>query len=138
MERNSGESRMKLTHLEGDTSTQMSMIDAKTRQMVDEVKNMMTNLQGSMESERERSEQRILAMIEKNGASKDLLIVSSYFANDNNANDRIERGESRFLQSPHCAAKFTNMFKWSGRNCVKIMGNTSSAFHVQHVICHVV
>lgn len=74
VERNSGESRMKLTHLEGDTNTQMSMIDAKTRQMVDDVKNMMTSLQASMDAERERSEQRILAMIEKNGAAKDLLI----------------------------------------------------------------
>ncbi|KAL8562626.1 hypothetical protein ACOMHN_011198 [Nucella lapillus] len=74
VERNSGESRMKLTHLEGDTNTQMSMIDAKSRQMVDDVKTMMTSLQTTMDAERERSEQRILAMIEKNGSAKDLLI----------------------------------------------------------------
>ncbi|XP_076443790.1 protein FAM81A-like [Babylonia areolata] len=74
VERNSGESRMKLTHLEGDTNTQMSMMDAKSRQMVDDVKNMMTSLQTTMDSERERSEQRLLAMIEKSGASKELLL----------------------------------------------------------------
>ena len=77
VERNSGESRMKLTHLEGDTNTQMSMIDAKTRQLVDEVKTMVTTMHTTIDADRDRMEQRILSMIEKNGASKDLLIVST-------------------------------------------------------------
>lgn len=76
VERASGESRMKLQHLEGDTNTQMSMIDAKTRQLVDEMKATMTSVQGSIDAERERMEQRLMAAIEKSSASKDLLIVS--------------------------------------------------------------
>ena len=77
VERNSGESRMKLTHLEGDTNTQMSMIDAKTRQLVDEVKTSMATMHTAIDSDRDRMEQRLMSMIEKNGASKDLLIVST-------------------------------------------------------------
>ena len=45
-----------------------------------------------------------------------------------------------FVQSPHCFANLTptRMLKWPGRNCVQIMCITSSAYHVQHVMCHVV
>ncbi|KAK7116211.1 protein FAM81A-like isoform X2 [Littorina saxatilis] len=74
IERNSGESRLKMTHLEGDTSTQMTMIDGRARQLVDEVKTSMANMQTNMDVERDRMEQRILAMIDKTGANKDHLI----------------------------------------------------------------
>ncbi|KAK7450217.1 hypothetical protein BaRGS_00039965 [Batillaria attramentaria] len=74
VERSSGESRMKLQHLEGDTNTQMSMIDAKSRQLVDEVKTMIEALRSASAAERERMEQRLMNLIEKSGASRDLLL----------------------------------------------------------------
>ena len=65
------------------------------------------------------------------------------YSNDdcnNNGNDnRIERCNSRFFStisslshklSPTC------MLKWPGRNHVKIMCNTSSAYHMQPAVCH--
>ena len=53
-----------------------------------------------------------------------------------NNNDRIERRDSRFLQSPHCAANCltTRTLKWLGRNVVQITYKTSSANHVCHVV----
>ena len=40
-----------------------------------------------------------------------------------------------FLQPPHCAANVSNTtLKWPGRNRVKISCNTSSAYHMQHVV----
>ena len=53
------------------------MIDAKTRQLVDEVKTSMATMHTAIDSDRDRMEQRLMSMIEKNGASKDLLIVST-------------------------------------------------------------
>ena len=43
-----------------------------------------------------------------------------------------------FLQSPHCARELsqTRMLKWAGRSRVQITCNTMSAYHVQHVVCH--
>ena len=32
----------------------------------------------------------------------------------------------------------THALKWLGCNCVQIMCNTSSAYHMQRVVCHVV
>ncbi|KAK3791361.1 hypothetical protein RRG08_012543 [Elysia crispata] len=74
IERNSGESRMKLQHLEGDTNTQMSMIDAKTRQMIEELRANLQSTQSSAEVEREKTEQRLLAAIEKSEANHDLTV----------------------------------------------------------------
>ena len=58
---------------------------------------------------------------------------------DNNCNNkRIQRRNSRLftisllLREPSP----TRTLKWPGRNCVQITCNTSSAFHVQHVVCH--
>ena len=45
-------------------------------------------------------------------------------------NNRIERRNSKFLQSPHCVA---NCLKWPGRNCLQIKCNT-----VQPAVCHLV
>ncbi|GFO50433.1 protein fam81a [Plakobranchus ocellatus] len=74
IERSSGESRMKLQHLEGDTNTQMSMIDAKTRQLIDELRANLQSTQSSVEIEREKTEQRLLAAIEKSEANHDLTV----------------------------------------------------------------
>ncbi|BFY98702.1 hypothetical protein BsWGS_01742 [Bradybaena similaris] len=72
IERINGESRMKLQHLEGDTNTQMSMIDAKTRQLIDDLKTNLTTMQTAFETERERTEQRLLVTIEKIEGNNDL------------------------------------------------------------------
>lgn len=76
IERSSGENRMKLQHLEGDTNTQMSMIDAKTRQLIEDLKANLATMQTAFETERDRTEQRLLAAIEKAEGSNDLSLVN--------------------------------------------------------------
>ena len=69
-----------------------------------------------------------------------ILTFMSY-DNKNNNNDRIERHTSRFLQSPHCATsclQLISTFKWPGRKRAQVTCNTSSVYHVQHAVCHVV
>ncbi|CAL1534101.1 unnamed protein product [Lymnaea stagnalis] len=72
IERINGESRMKLQHLEGDTNTQMSMIDAKTRQLIEDMKANLSSMQSNFETERERLEQRLFVAIEKAEGNSDL------------------------------------------------------------------
>jgi len=74
IERNSGENRMKLQHLEGDTNSQMSMIDAKTRQLIDELKANIINVQSTAETEREKTEQRLKGLIDKLEGNQELNI----------------------------------------------------------------
>ena len=69
---------MKLSHLEGDTSTQMSMMDGKARQLVEDLKAATTTAHGSLHAERERLEQRLLNMIDKNMASTDVQMVGCH------------------------------------------------------------
>lgn len=66
---------MKLQHLEGDSNTQMSMIDAKTRQLIDDLKTNLTTMQTAFETEREQTEQRLLVAIEKIEGNNDLSLV---------------------------------------------------------------
>ena len=40
------------------------------------------------------------------------------------------------ISSLHRELSPTRMLKWPGRNCVQIMCNTSSAYHVQYVVLH--
>ena len=56
--------------------------------------------------------------------------------NNNNSNNRIERSNSRFftISSLHRKRSPTHTLKWIGSNCLQIMCNTSSAYHVQHVM----
>jgi hypothetical protein len=51
---------MKLQHLEGDTGQQMSMLDSKTRSLVDDMKNTISTFQAHQEGEREKLESRLL------------------------------------------------------------------------------
>ncbi|XP_059176269.1 protein FAM81A-like [Physella acuta] len=74
IERSNGESRLKIQHLEGDTNTQMSMIDAKTRQLIEDLKANLASTQSTFEAERERLEQRLLVTIEKVEGNNDLTI----------------------------------------------------------------
>ena len=59
--------------------------------------------------------------------------------NNNNSNC-IERCNLRFLQSPQCAANCLQHARSSGpgRNRAQIMCNTSSDYHVQHALRHLV
>ena len=56
--------------------------------------------------------------------------------NNNNNNNRIQRRYSRFLtiSSQHRKLSPTRTLKWPGRNRVQITCNTSSTYHVQHVM----
>ena len=55
---------------------------------------------------------------------------------NNNDNNSIQRCSSRFftISSLRRELSPTGMFKWPGRNHVQITCNTSSAYHVQHVV----
>ena len=75
LDRNSSEQKMKLQHLEGDTGQQMSMLDSKTRSLVDDMKNTISTFQAHQEGEREKLESRLFGHIEKISAAKDSLIV---------------------------------------------------------------
>ena len=53
----------------------------------------------------------------------------------NNNNDT----EREFLQSPHYTANCLHrMLWWPGCNCMQITCCTSGAYHMQHVMCHMV
>ena len=57
-----------------------------------------------------------------------------------NGNDCIERSNSRFFTISSLRLKLppTCTPKWSGCKRVQITCNTLSAYHVQHVLCHLV
>ena len=56
--------------------------------------------------------------------------------NDNNNNNRIQRRYSRFftISSKRRELSLTRTLNWPRRNRVQITCNTSSAYHVQHVV----
>ena len=60
--------------------------------------------------------------------------------NSNNNNNCIERCSSNFFQSPYCAANcFQHLtLKWPRCSRAQITCYISSAYRVQHVVCHVV
>ena len=61
--------------------------------------------------------------------------------NNNNNNNRIQRRNSRlfFTISSLCLETSPTLtLKWPGRNRVQIMCNILSAYHMQHVMLHVV
>ncbi|ESO92440.1 hypothetical protein LOTGIDRAFT_83787, partial [Lottia gigantea] len=64
VERIAGESKIKIQHVEGDTSQYLNMLDGKTRKMIEDLKNSLGAIQAMQETERERMEERIIAMIE--------------------------------------------------------------------------
>ncbi|KAK3588380.1 hypothetical protein CHS0354_018181 [Potamilus streckersoni] len=74
LERNSSEQKMKLQHLEGDHGQQMSILDARTRQVIDDLKNSVTTFQANAESEREKVEARLEGVIEKHAQIRDSLV----------------------------------------------------------------
>ena len=59
---------------------------------------------------------------------------------DNDNNNSIKRRDSRYFiissLRHHLSQKST--FKWPGRYSVQIMCNASSAYDMQHIVCHVV
>ena len=63
-----------------------------------------------------------------------------FIANNNNNSNCIQRRSLRlFTISSLCSELSpTRTLKWPRHNHVKIMCNTSSAYHVQHVVCHLV
>ena len=75
-------------------------------------------------------------------------INSIILNNNNNNNNNIDRCNSRCLQSPHCDANCLQHVRSSGQGATVcksrathrtlITCNTSSAYHVQHIVCHVV
>ena len=58
----------------------------------------------------------------------------------NNDSNHIERCNSRFLQSPHCAANCLRHVCSGDQGTVMVQTtcNTRSTYHMQHVTCHVV
>ena len=62
------------------------------------------------------------------------------FDDDNNNNNRIERCNSRFFTTSSLRRKLspTRTLELPGTNRMQITCNTSSAYHVQHAVCHLV
>ena len=60
------------------------------------------------------------------------------WSNNNNNNNRIQRRYSRFftISSQRHELSPTRTLKWPRCNRVQITCNTSSAYHVQHVVLH--
>ena len=64
---------------------------------------------------------------------------NNYNDNKINKNDANERCNSMFFTTSLRRELFTTRtLKWPGRSRVQITCNTSGAYHVQHVVCHVV
>ena len=65
-------------------------------------------------------------------------ITTTATNNNNNHHNRIQRHNLRFftISSLHCKPSPTRTLKWPGRNHVQITFNTSSAYHMQHVVLH--
>ena len=60
--------------------------------------------------------------------------------NKQNDNDSIERRDSRYFSISTLCRELspTRTLKWLGRNRAQITCNTSSAYRVQRVVCHMV
>ena len=58
---------------------------------------------------------------------------SNYFDNNNNSNDRIQRRNSRFLQSPHCSANCLQHVRSSSQGAIVCK---SRAIHRALFICN--
>ena len=69
-----------------------------------------------------------------------LPFCTAFSDNNNNDHNRIERSDSRFftISSQSRELSPTRTLKWPGRNRVQITCNTSSAYHVQPAVCHLV
>ena len=74
--------------------------------------------------------------INQNRFPQDQTYNNNNNSNNNNNNNRIQRCYSRFftISSQRHELSPTCMLKWPRRNRVQITCNTSSAYHVQHVV----
>lgn len=77
-ERVAGEAVMRVKGVEGEASKALSLLDSRTRAVVDDLKNAITNVQILADSEREKLETRLIAHIEKENTSIHSRIVSSF------------------------------------------------------------
>ena len=59
---------------------------------------------------------------------------------DNNDNNRIQKAQFKIITISSLRRELspTRTLKWPGRNRAQITCNTSRAYHVQHVVCHLV
>ncbi|WAR00214.1 LOW QUALITY PROTEIN: FA81A-like protein [Mya arenaria] len=64
LERTHGESKMKMQHIESDAGQQMAQLDARTRQVIDDLKHSINTFQQHAEVEREKFEGKLLAMMD--------------------------------------------------------------------------
>lgn len=74
VERNTGEQKMKLQHLESDTSQQMAQLDSRTRQVIDDLKNNINTYQHHADVEREKFEQKLSVALENQAQVRDQMI----------------------------------------------------------------
>lgn len=76
VDRTTSEQKMKLQHLESDTSQQMAQLDSRTRQVIDDLKSNINTYQHHADVEREKFEQKLSAALENQAQVRDQLIVS--------------------------------------------------------------
>ena len=83
-ERVAGEAAMRVKGFEGEASKALSLLDSRTRAVVDDLKNAITNVQILADSEREKLETRLLAHIEKeNSAIHSRIVCPSVVLTEN-------------------------------------------------------
>jgi hypothetical protein len=73
------ESTMQIKHVEGDSSQQLSLLDTKTRGIVEDLRNMIATNRVYSENEREKMETRMLNYLERGNIARDNKAVSNFF-----------------------------------------------------------
>ncbi|KAH3842351.1 protein FAM81A-like [Dreissena polymorpha] len=74
VERNSSEQKMKVQHLESDSSQQMAQLDSRTRQIIDDLKNSITTYQQHADVEREKLEEKLFSLVENQAQIRDQIV----------------------------------------------------------------
>lgn len=69
---------MKMQHLESDSGQQLAQLDARTRQVIDDLKNNITTYQHHADVEREKLEGRLNAALESNAQIREQMLVSVF------------------------------------------------------------
>ena len=69
---------LKIRHMEGDSTNQLSALDNKTRSLMEEMKMAIKSSRALEEGEREKLEMRIITVMEKAFIQRDGRVVSLF------------------------------------------------------------
>lgn len=74
LDRSTGEQKMKLQHLEGDSQQQMVQLDVRTRQIIDDLKHNISTFQTHAQVEQEKLEAKLMAALDHNAQIRDQFV----------------------------------------------------------------